>query len=105
VQLNIKQYLKQYNNNLTLSFQSTVVYANNTANDYVSNFNHELPQVCPVSAEHGECHLNFIRKAQFAYSWDWGPTFATVGIAGNAYLEYFNSTSIYRVSPMITKVR
>ncbi|VIO90956.1 Uncharacterized protein BM_BM675 [Brugia malayi] len=43
-------------------------------------FGHTVPPVCPVSEFQGECHINFIRKTQASFSWDWGPSFPTVGI-------------------------
>lgn len=104
VQLNInKTFIQLQGNNLTIAFESPVIVANKSAQTYISQQGHIMPQDCPVEEEHGECHLNFIRKPQYAFSWDWGPTFATVGVAGAVYLEYFNYTTIYRVSPLIKK--
>ncbi|VDM75772.1 unnamed protein product, partial [Strongylus vulgaris] len=46
----------------------------------MKTYGHEVPPVCPPVVYHGECHPNFIRKAQYSFSWDWGPSFPTVGI-------------------------
>lgn len=32
-------------------------------------------------------HRSFIRKAGSDFGWDWGPAYATTGIAGHVYLE------------------
>uniref|UniRef100_A0A7G3AUK6 beta-mannosidase n=1 Tax=Lutzomyia longipalpis TaxID=7200 RepID=A0A7G3AUK6_LUTLO len=31
------------------------------------------PPECPPNVYHGECHMNFLRKMQASFSWDWGP--------------------------------
>lgn len=36
-------------------------------------------------------HRSFIRKAGSDFGWDWGPAFATSGIAGTAYIELGSS--------------
>uniref|UniRef100_A0A914DW41 beta-mannosidase n=1 Tax=Acrobeloides nanus TaxID=290746 RepID=A0A914DW41_9BILA len=87
-------------NNLSLVFQSPVMVAMNMKDDYTFMTNHDLPRDCQTPT--GECFVNFIRKTQSSFSWDWGPTFATIGVAGSAYLEYFNDATIYMVSPLIT---
>lgn len=37
-------------------------------------------------------HRSFIRKAGSDFGWDWGPAFATTGIAGSVYLEFGSSS-------------
>lgn len=37
-------------------------------------------------------HRSFIRKAGSDFGWDWGPAFATTGMAGSAYIELGAST-------------
>lgn len=91
-------------NNLTLIFDSPVNYAKSQYEVYKNQTKHDIPESCP---SFGECYVNFIRKTQSSFSWDWGPTFATVGVADSVYLEYFNKSTIYEVYPLITydKVR
>lgn len=36
-------------------------------------------------------HRSFIRKAGSDFGWDWGPAYATTGIAGSVYLEFGSS--------------
>jgi beta-mannosidase len=88
--------------NLTLVFESPVKYAAGLATVYNNTYFHVLPQDCNPPEYHGECHFNFIRKTQSSFSWNWGPTFATVGVAGRSYLEYYNDTAHYMTSPLIT---
>uniref|UniRef100_A0A914C6P0 beta-mannosidase n=1 Tax=Acrobeloides nanus TaxID=290746 RepID=A0A914C6P0_9BILA len=103
LQLDVKNHLKLTQNNLTLSFQSPVQYAQDQSIIYTLAHNHSLGSGCPTGEQTGECHINFIRKVQSSFSWDWGPTFASVGIADAVYLVYFDNADIYRVAPLITK--
>jgi len=38
-----------------------------------------------------------IRKAQYAYGWDWGPKVSTCGIVGDAYITAFNRVAVRNV--------
>jgi beta-mannosidase len=38
---------------------------------------------------------------QASFSWDWGPSFPTVGIWRPILLEYFDDISIQQFSPMV----
>ncbi|KAK6045370.1 hypothetical protein COOONC_17124, partial [Cooperia oncophora] len=51
---------------------------------------HSVPPVCPPPSYHGECHPNFIRKAQYSFSWDWGPAMPTMGISKAIQIVAFN---------------
>ncbi|CAF4912627.1 unnamed protein product [Rotaria sp. Silwood1] len=75
-------------NVLRVEFMSPVTYALNQAISY----NKTVQPTCPSSAQHGECHVQFIRKEPCSFSWDWGPAFAPIGITGNVYLEGINSS-------------
>jgi beta-mannosidase len=46
---------------------SPVIYALNQAMAY----NKTVEPTCPGGAQHGECHVNFIRKEPCSFSWDW----------------------------------
>ncbi|VDP11408.1 unnamed protein product [Onchocerca flexuosa] len=75
--------LKQWKigkNYLRIEFESPINYAKKKSDEYQEQFGHVIPPVCPVSEFQGECHINFIRKIQASFSWDWGPSFPTVGI-------------------------
>ncbi|CAF4056239.1 unnamed protein product [Rotaria sordida] len=75
-------------NVLRVEFMSPVTYALNQAISY----NKTVQPTCPSSVQHGECHVQFIRKEPCSFSWDWGPAFAPIGITGNVYLEGINSS-------------
>lgn len=54
-------------NELSITFQTPVVYAANQAEIYQD----PLLPVCPPDVQHGECHIQFIRKEICSFSWDW----------------------------------
>jgi beta-mannosidase len=60
--------------------------------------------MCPASSQHGECHVNFIRKMQCSFSWDWGPTFASSGIVRDIELQIGNEIRIQHVMADIRKL-
>lgn len=73
--------------------------------------NERVPPKCPPKVQHGECQVNFLRKQQCSFSWDWGPAFAPIGINGPILLnqiEYKNdftfdfSVSVYAQNPAST---
>ena len=57
----------QFNNQLRIDFQSPIIYALNQAGIY----NDTLLPTCPPNIQHGECHIQFIRKEICSFSWDW----------------------------------
>ena len=56
-----------------------------------------MPPVCPHSEQKGECHVNFVRKMQCSFSWDWGPTFASSGIVRDIELHIGSGARIRHV--------
>uniref|UniRef100_A0A183BHT4 beta-mannosidase n=1 Tax=Globodera pallida TaxID=36090 RepID=A0A183BHT4_GLOPA len=62
---------------------------------------HKLPPECTPPVYNGECHVQFVRKMQASFGWDWGPSFPTVGIWRPVQLEYFDRLSIQSFSPMV----
>ena len=64
---NVMRSCLQSNNQLRIDFQSPVVYALNQAQAY----NDTVPPDCPPADQHGECHVQFIRKEPCSFSWDW----------------------------------
>ena len=64
------------NNSIGLSFWSAVDYSAKQSRSYP----YLVPPNCTAPVQNGECHVNFIRKEQCAFSWDWGPSFPTQGI-------------------------
>ncbi|KAM9356449.1 beta-mannosidase isoform 2-T2 [Pholidichthys leucotaenia] len=57
-----------------------------------------VPPECPPDVQKGECHVNFIRKEQSSFSWDWGPSFPTMGLWKGVRLEGHDILQLIRVS-------
>lgn len=50
---------------------------------------------CTVSAQtNGQCHINMLRKAQYSFSWDWGPSMPDSGIYSIPVLYQFDYTKM-----------
>jgi beta-mannosidase len=64
---NVTRSCLQSNNELRIDFESPIVYAANQAKAYNQTV---LPE-CPQAVQHGECHVQFIRKEICSFSWDW----------------------------------
>nr|XP_003410544.1 beta-mannosidase isoform X1 [Loxodonta africana] len=74
-------------NSIELRFQSAVLYA---AEQSKAHTGYQVPPNCPPLVQKGECHVNFIRKEQCSFSWDWGPSFPTQGIWKDVRIEAYN---------------
>nr|XP_004663044.1 beta-mannosidase [Jaculus jaculus] len=74
-------------NSIEVRFQSAVQYA---AWQSKSHAGYQVPPECPPPQQKGECHVNFIRKAQCSFSWDFGPSFPTQGIWKDVRIEAYN---------------
>ncbi|KAG9510441.1 Beta-mannosidase, partial [Fragariocoptes setiger] len=78
-------------NVLEINFSSPIKYAKSKAHQsIVRNRGKIIPPYCPTPAQRGECHINFIRKMQASFSWDWGPAFPSVGIYRPIFIEFGN---------------
>lgn len=64
---NVSKSCLKNENTLHVDFMSPVTYALQQAIAY----NQTVLAVCTGSAQHGECHINFIRKEPCSFSWDW----------------------------------
>ena len=64
---NVSRACLQSNNQLRLDFDSPVAYALKQSQAY----NDSVPPYCPPGVQHGECHVQFIRKEPCSFSWDW----------------------------------
>ncbi|XP_021536047.1 beta-mannosidase [Neomonachus schauinslandi] len=73
-------------NSLELCFQSPVLYAAQRSKAH----GYSVPPDCPPLVQKGQCHVNFIRKEQSSFSWDWGPSFPTQGIWKDVRIEAYN---------------
>jgi beta-mannosidase len=74
-------------NQLEIRFKSAIKQANYLAQTY----SYRVPPDCVPDVQHGECHVNFIRKEQCSFSWDWGPCFAEIGINGPVMINLIDS--------------
>ncbi|XP_004431061.1 PREDICTED: beta-mannosidase [Ceratotherium simum simum] len=74
-------------NSIELHFQSPVLYAAQRSKAHTC---YQVPPSCPPLVQKGECHVNFIRKEQCSFSWDWGPSFPTQGIWKDVRIEAYN---------------
>ncbi|XP_043111548.1 beta-mannosidase isoform X2 [Puntigrus tetrazona] len=90
--------LKDEENVLQVWIMSAVRYAFQRSQAHAE---YRVPPDCPPPVQKGECHVNFIRKAQSSFSWDWGPSFPTLGIWKGVRLEAFNTSRVlsYTTSP------
>ncbi|XP_039281656.1 beta-mannosidase [Nilaparvata lugens] len=90
----VKNHLKTGDNTLEVKFASPI----RAALDLSSHSNYSIPPECPDAVQSGECHINFLRKMQASFSWDWGPAFPSVGIWKSVEVEAFNSALIRSTS-------
>lgn len=94
----IKPHLKLagLDNILVIKFESPLKYSARRSHQSIrQNRGKIIPPYCPSPAQRGECHVNFIRKMQASFSWDWGPAFPSMGIYKNIKIE-FGSFGIIR---------
>lgn len=63
---------------LEVSFSSPVKIAEALHNKQALKY--VIPPICNPDSYNGECHVNYIRKMQASFSWDWGPAFPSMGI-------------------------
>ncbi|XP_077093434.1 beta-mannosidase isoform X2 [Siphateles boraxobius] len=83
--------LKDQENILQVWIMSAVTYSSQKSHAHTE---YRVPPDCPPHVQKGECHVNFIRKAQSSFSWDWGPSFPTLGIWKGVQLEVFNTLRV-----------
>ncbi|XP_015249111.1 PREDICTED: beta-mannosidase [Cyprinodon variegatus] len=93
----VRDQLKVGDNVLEVSFLSPVLYASERRKAHSS---YVVPPECPPDVQKGECHVNFIRKEQSSFSWDWGPSFPTVGLWKGVRLEAFDILQLIQLSAL-----
>ncbi|XP_037603311.1 beta-mannosidase isoform X1 [Sebastes umbrosus] len=91
----VRALLKDGDNVLKVSLLSPVVYASERRKAHSA---YRVPPECPPDVQKGECHVNFIRKEQSSFSWDWGPSFPTMGLWKGVRLEAFDVLQLVQVS-------
>uniref|UniRef100_A0A6J0UK86 Beta-mannosidase n=1 Tax=Pogona vitticeps TaxID=103695 RepID=A0A6J0UK86_9SAUR len=72
---------------IQVHFMSAVHYA---AEQSKIHKEYQVPPECPPPVQKGQCHVNFIRKEQCSFSWDWGPSFPTQGIWKDVRIEAYD---------------
>ncbi|XP_050523227.1 beta-mannosidase isoform X2 [Daktulosphaira vitifoliae] len=72
----INEYLESGENVLDVIIKSPV----GIANKYFNESEYPIPPLCVPKEYHGECHVNYLRKMQSSFGWDWGPAFPSMGI-------------------------
>nr|XP_046269073.1 beta-mannosidase isoform X2 [Scatophagus argus] len=91
----VRNVLKDGENVLKVSLSSPVLYASERRKAHPA---YRVPPECPPDVQKGECHVNFIRKEQSSFSWDWGPSFPTMGLWKAVRLEAFDVLQLVHVS-------
>lgn len=66
--------------------------------EFLASKNPLTPPECPPKRYNGECHMNFLRKMQASFSWDWGLAAPSMGIWKSVIIEYFDSAIIRDVT-------
>lgn len=56
-------------NTLRIEFESPVLFAEKQFNAHIAQKGYFVPPACPPFVQHGECHVNHIRKSQASFSW------------------------------------
>lgn len=91
----VSEWLKSGVNSLEVYLTSPVLYASERSKAHSA---YRVPPECPPDVQKGECHVNFIRKEQSSFSWDWGPSFPTLGLWKEVRLEAFHTLRLLRLS-------
>ncbi|KAK6639866.1 hypothetical protein RUM43_008141 [Polyplax serrata] len=86
--LPVKGLVNDNNNILEIRFKSPIHEAQRLAT--IQHQSYTVPPECTPQSYNGECHVNFLRKMQASFSWDWGPAFPSVGIWKPIEIEAFD---------------
>ncbi|XP_077477136.1 beta-mannosidase isoform X2 [Stigmatopora argus] len=93
----IQDLLKDEENVLRVDFLSPILYA---AQRRKAHSAYAVPPECPPEVQKGQCHVNFIRKAQSSFSWDWGPSFPGAGLWKGVHLDAFDLVRLNRFATL-----
>ncbi|XP_035232193.1 beta-mannosidase-like [Stegodyphus dumicola] len=91
------KHILESNNTIVVSFRSPVAYAEEKHSEQTLK-RYVIPPTCPPPVQNGECHVNYMRKTQSSFSWDWGPSFPTQGIWKPLEIVGFDTVLIRDVS-------
>ncbi|KAJ9591465.1 hypothetical protein L9F63_002071 [Diploptera punctata] len=84
---NVKSIIHTGTNNIKVKILSPINEAKKRFEKQATNY---IVPACVPDEYHGECHVNFLRKMQASFAWDWGPAFPSVGIWKSVVLEAFD---------------
>lgn len=76
-------------NSLRVDIENPINAASNLAQRH--NF---TPPNCPPGVYNGECHMNFLRKMQASFAWDWGLAAPSSGLWKDVQLEIYDIATI-----------
>ncbi|XP_035024584.2 beta-mannosidase [Hippoglossus stenolepis] len=91
----VRDLLRDGVNVLQVGLMSPVLYASERREAHSA---YRVPPECPPDVQKGVCHVNFIRKEQSSFSWDWGPSFPTMGLWKGVCVEAFDVLQLVQVS-------
>ncbi|XP_069671590.1 beta-mannosidase-like isoform X2 [Periplaneta americana] len=92
----IKSVIQSGENHLEVRFQSAITAAQARSEEQAKNY--VVPPNCVPKEYRGECHVNFLRKMQASFAWDWGPAFPSAGLWKSVVLEAFDTAVIRDVT-------
>jgi beta-mannosidase len=78
-------------NTLVVKFASPI----NQAKMLASTYPYYVPNNCTPDVQHGECHVNFLRKEQCSFSWDWGKNIIIVMLILNLFIHIIINRSSF----------
>lgn len=86
---NVKGLLRDTNttelNSLRVEIENPIKVASDLARR-----NKFTPPNCPPGVYNGECHVNFLRKMQASFAWDWGLAAPSAGLWKGVQLEIYD---------------
>ena len=71
----VKKFLVQGENSIEVKFTSAVSFSKFKFDEYKETYGYPILPECPPPVQHGECHVNMIRKEPCSFSWVSSKTF------------------------------
>lgn len=95
----VKNILRKGFNHLEVEIASPMEAAKHKASNYIST-----PPDCPPEKNRGECHINFLRKMQMSFGWDFAPAVLSMGIWKPVFLELYDAIFIRDVTYRASRI-
>lgn len=98
----VKQILRKAptENTIAVKCQSPVLYALGKHETQAKSY--KIYPICPPAVQNGQCHVNYLRKTQSSFSWDWGPSFPSQGIWKSIEIEAYDAVIIRDITVKTT---